>query len=103
MIFVTSYLVTASVTNQFDLKRSIKGAANDVQAAINAASAACRKIQRLRRRPTARSNRRTCQTWLLSATSETLPLTTVSDAYDALSRSRSARTAGAAQLIIGGQ
>ena len=36
----TSYLGTASVTIQFDLNRSIDGAANDVQAAINAASGA---------------------------------------------------------------
>ena len=34
----TSYLGTASVTIQFDLNRNIDGAANDVQAAINAAS-----------------------------------------------------------------
>ena len=33
----TSYLGTASVTIQFDLNRSIDGAANDVQAAINTA------------------------------------------------------------------
>src|SRR5207245_2304297 len=34
----TSYLGTASITIQFDLNRSIDGAANDVQGAINAAS-----------------------------------------------------------------
>src|SRR5215213_6193568 len=34
----TSYLGTAAVTIQFDLNRSIDGAAKDVQAAINAAS-----------------------------------------------------------------
>ena len=34
----TSYLGTAAVTVQFDLNRSIDGAANDVQGAINAAS-----------------------------------------------------------------
>src|SRR5205809_5818735 len=34
----TSYLGTAAVTIQFDLNRSIDGAANDVQSAINAAS-----------------------------------------------------------------
>ncbi len=34
----TSYLGTAAVTIQFDLNRSIDGAANDVQAAINAAA-----------------------------------------------------------------
>ena len=34
----TSYLGTAAVTIQFDLNRSIDGAANDVQGAINAAS-----------------------------------------------------------------
>ena len=55
----TSYLGTASVTIQFDLNRSIDGAANDVQGAINAASAAnCRRTFR-RRRPTARSTRPT--------------------------------------------
>src|SRR5476651_1327504 len=34
----TSYLGTAAVTIQFDLNRSIDGAANDVQGGINAAS-----------------------------------------------------------------
>src|SRR5437588_9623946 len=34
----TSYLGTAAVTLQFELNRSIDGAANDVQGAINAAS-----------------------------------------------------------------
>ena len=34
----TSYLGTSAVTIQFDLNRSIDGAANDVQGAINAAS-----------------------------------------------------------------
>src|SRR5712664_620621 len=34
----TSYLGTTAVTIQFDLNRNIDGAANDVQAAINAAS-----------------------------------------------------------------
>ena len=33
----TSYLGTSAVTIQFDLSRNIDGAANDVQAAINAA------------------------------------------------------------------
>src|SRR6266850_1522136 len=36
----TSYLGTTAVTIQFDLNRNIDGAANDVQAAINAASGA---------------------------------------------------------------
>jgi HAE1 family hydrophobic/amphiphilic exporter-1 len=39
----TSYLGTTAITHQFDLNRNIDGAANDVQAAINAAGGSCRR------------------------------------------------------------
>jgi multidrug efflux pump subunit AcrB len=52
----TSGLGTTSITLQFDLNRSIDGAATDVQKAISAASGRCLKPAR---RPTARSARPT--------------------------------------------
>src|SRR3982075_3753200 len=74
----TSYLGTAAVTIQFDLNRSIDGAANDVQGAINAASGQLPK--NLPSPPTYRKvNPADAPILLLSATSETMPLTTVSD------------------------
>ncbi|MDU6669411.1 MAG: efflux RND transporter permease subunit, partial [Bradyrhizobium sp.] len=78
----TSYLGTAAITIQFDLNRNIDGAANDVQGAINAASGQLPK--NLPSPPTYRKvNPADSPILLLSATSETLPLTTVSDAVDA--------------------
>ena len=71
----TSYLGTASITIQFDLNRSIDGAANDVQGAINAASGQLPK--NLPSPPTYRKvNPADSPILLLSATSDTLPLTT---------------------------
>ena len=81
----TSYLGTAAVTIQFDLNRSIDGAANDVQGAINAAGGQLPK--NLPSPPTYRKvNPADSPILLLSATSETLPLTNVSDAVDAPAR-----------------
>ncbi|MBR0874786.1 efflux RND transporter permease subunit [Bradyrhizobium tropiciagri] len=98
----TSYLGTASVTIQFDLNRSIDGAANDVQAAINAASGQLPKT--LPSPPTYRKvNPADSPIMLLSATSETLPLTTVSDAVDAQLAQQISQISGVAQVIIGGQ
>ena len=72
----TSYLGTAAVTIQFDLNRSIDGAANDVQGAINAASGQLPK--NLPSPPTYRKvNPADSPILLLSATSDSLPLTTV--------------------------
>src|SRR5487761_747902 len=74
----TSYLGTAAVTIQFDLNRSIDGAANDVLAAINAAGGQLPK--NLPSPPTYRKvNPADSPIMLLSATSDTMPLTTVSD------------------------
>jgi len=98
----TSYLGTAAVTIQFDLNRSIDGAANDVQAAINAASGQLPK--NLPSPPTYRKvNPADSPILLLSATSDTLPLTTVSDAIDAQLAQQISQISGVAQVTIGGQ
>jgi hydrophobic/amphiphilic exporter-1 (mainly G- bacteria), HAE1 family len=98
----TSYLGTASVTIQFDLNRAIDGAANDVQAAINAAGGQLPK--NLPSPPTYRKvNPADSPILLLSATSDTLPLTTVSDSVDAQLAQQISQIAGVAQVVIGGQ
>jgi hydrophobic/amphiphilic exporter-1 (mainly G- bacteria), HAE1 family len=98
----TSYLGTAAVTIQFDLNRSIDGAANDVQGAINAASGQLPK--NLPSPPTYRKvNPADSPILLLSATSDELPLTTVSDAVDAQLAQQISQISGVAQVVIGGQ
>src|SRR5205085_9988718 len=98
----TSYLGTASVTIQFDLTRNIDGAANDVQAAINAAGGQLPKT--LPSPPTYRKvNPADSPILLLSATSDALPLTEVSDAVDAQLAQQVSQISGVAQVIIGGQ
>ena len=77
-------------------------AANDVQAAINAASGQLPK--NLPSPPTYRKvNPADSPILLLSATSDTLPLTTVSDAVDAQLAQQISQISGVAQVIIGGQ
>src|SRR5947207_13857920 len=98
----TSSLGSTAVTIQFDLNRNIDGAANDVQGAINAASGQLPK--NLPSPPTYRKvNPADSPILLLSATSETLPLTTVSDAVDAQLAQQISQISGVAQVIIGGQ
>ncbi|HVX75555.1 MAG TPA: multidrug efflux RND transporter permease subunit [Bradyrhizobium sp.] len=98
----TSYLGTASITIQFDLSRNIDGAANDVQGGINAASGQLPK--NLPSPPTYRKvNPADSPILLLSATSDSLPLTTVSDAVDAQLAQQISMISGVAQVIIGGQ
>ncbi len=98
----TSYLGTASITIQFDLNRSIDGAANDVLAAINAAGGQLPK--NLPSPPTYRKvNPADSPILLLSATSDTLPLTTVSDSVDAQLAQQISQISGVAQVSIGGQ
>jgi HAE1 family hydrophobic/amphiphilic exporter-1 len=98
----TSSLGTTAVTIQFDLNRSIDGAANDVQAAINAAGGQLPK--NLPSPPTYRKvNPADSPILLLSATSDTLPLTTVSDAVDAQLAQQISQISGVAQVMIGGQ
>jgi hydrophobic/amphiphilic exporter-1 (mainly G- bacteria), HAE1 family len=98
----TSSLGSAAVTLQFDLNRSIDGAANDVQAAINAAGGQLPK--NLPNPPTYRKvNPADSPILLLSATSDTLPLTEVSDDTDAQLAQQISQISGVAQVFIGGQ
>ena len=98
----SSYLGTTAVTIQFDLSRNIDGAANDVLAAINAAGGQLPK--NLPSPPTYRKvNPADLPILLLSATSDTLPLTTVSDFVDAQLAQQISQISGVAQVIIGGQ
>ena len=98
----TSSLGSSAVTIQFDLNRSIDGASNDVGAAINAAGGQLPK--NLPSPPTYRKvNPADSPILLLSATSDTLPLTTVSDSVDAQLAQQISQIGGVAQVIIGGQ
>src|SRR5437660_909664 len=98
----TSSLGSTAITIQFDLNRNIDGAANDVQGAINAASGQLPK--NLPSPPTYRKvNPADAPILLLSATSETLPLTSVSDAVDAQLAQQISQLSGVAQVFIGGQ
>ena len=98
----TSSLGSTAVTIQFDLNRSIDGAANDIQAAINAASGQLPK--NLPSPPTYRKiNPADAPVLLLSATSDSLPLIRVSDAVDAQLGQQISQISGVAQVFIGGQ
>ena len=98
----TSSLGSTAITIQFDLNRSIDGAANDIQAAINAASGQLPK--NLPSPPTYRKvNPANSPILLLSATSDTVPLITVSDAVDAQLGQQISQISGVAQVFIGGQ
>jgi HAE1 family hydrophobic/amphiphilic exporter-1 len=98
----TSSLGSTAVTIQFDLNRSIDGAANDIQAAINAASGQLPK--NLPSPPTYRKvNPADSPVLLLGATSDSLPLIRVSDAVDAQLGQQISQISGVAQVFIGGQ
>ncbi|MCA6112329.1 multidrug efflux RND transporter permease subunit [Bradyrhizobium cenepequi] len=98
----TSYLGTTAITIQFDLNRNIDGAANDVLSAINAAGGQLPK--NLPSPPTYRKvNPADAPIMIMSATSDTLPLTEVSDAIDAQLAQQISQISGVAQVIIGGQ
>jgi HAE1 family hydrophobic/amphiphilic exporter-1 len=98
----TSSLGSTAITIQFDLNRSIDGAANDIQAAINAAGGQLPK--NLPTPPTYRKvNPADSPILLLSATSDALPLTAVSDGTDAQLAQQISQISGVAQVFIGGQ
>src|ERR1700754_3855661 len=98
----TSVVGSSAITIQFDLDRNIDAAANDVQAAINAAGGQLPK--NLPSPPTYRKvNPADAPILMLGATSDTLPLTTVSDAVDAQLAQQISQISGVAQVIIGGQ
>src|SRR5213595_4264594 len=95
----TSYLGTAAVTIQFDLNRSIDGAANDVQAAINAASGQLPK--NLPSPPTYRKvNPADSPILRLSATSDTLPLTELDDQVETKVAQQVSQISGVALVNI---
>ncbi|GJE61751.1 efflux RND transporter permease subunit [Methylobacterium trifolii] len=98
----TSSLGISAVTVQFDLNRNIDGAANDIQAAINAAGGQLPK--NLPSPPTYRKvNPADSPILLLSAVSDTLPVTEVDDAVDIQLAQRISQISGVAQVTIGGQ
>ena len=98
----TSSLGSTAITIQFELNRSIDGAANDIQAAINAAGGQLPK--NLPTPPTYRKvNPADSPILLLSATSDTLPLIAVSDGTDAQLAQQISQISGVAQVFIGGQ
>ena len=98
----TSSLGSTSVTIQFDLDRKIDAAASDVQAAINAASGQLPK--NLPSPPTYRKvNPADSPIMILSATSDALPLTTVSDRTDAQLAQQISQISGVAQVFVAGQ
>jgi hydrophobe/amphiphile efflux-1 (HAE1) family protein len=98
----TSVVGSTSITLQFNLDRSIDAAANDVQAAINAASGQLPK--NLPNSPTYRKvNPADSPILLLGATSDTLPLTQVDDAVETKLAQQISQISGVAQVLIGGQ
>jgi hydrophobic/amphiphilic exporter-1 (mainly G- bacteria), HAE1 family len=97
-----SALGSTAVTIQFDLDRNIDGAANDVQAAINAAGGQLPKD--LPTPPTYRKvNPADSPILLLGATSDTLPLTEVDDNVETKLAQQISQVSGVSQVTIGGQ
>ncbi|WP_131118231.1 multidrug efflux RND transporter permease subunit [Lichenihabitans psoromatis] len=98
----TSALGNSAITIQFDLDRNIDGAANDVQAAINAAGGQLPK--QLPSPPTYRKvNPADSPIMLLAATSDTLPLTEVDDNADTKVAQQISQISGVSQVTIGGE
>ncbi|MBF9233433.1 multidrug efflux RND transporter permease subunit [Microvirga alba] len=98
----TSALGATTVTIQFDLDRDIDAAAQDVQAAINAASG--RLPKNLPNPPTYRKvNPADVPILIISVTSESLPLTEVDDNADTKLAQQVSQISGVAQVTIGGE
>jgi hydrophobic/amphiphilic exporter-1 (mainly G- bacteria), HAE1 family len=97
-----SGLGATSVTVQFDLDRNIDAAANDIQAAINAASG--QLPQDLPSPPTYRKvNPADSPILILSATSDTMPLIDVDDNADTKLAQQISQISGVGQVTIGGE
>jgi hydrophobic/amphiphilic exporter-1 (mainly G- bacteria), HAE1 family len=98
----SSGLGTTTVVVQFDLDRNIDAAANDIQAAINAASG--QLPLGLPSPPTYRKvNPADSPILLLSVTSDTLPLTEVDDNADIKLAQQISQISGVGQVTIGGE
>jgi hydrophobic/amphiphilic exporter-1 (mainly G- bacteria), HAE1 family len=97
-----STLGSTSITLQFDLSRNIDGAASDVLEAINAAGGQLPK--NLPKPPTFKKvNPADSPILLLSASSQSLPLTVVDDQVSTKLVQRISQIPGVAQVTIGGQ
>jgi HAE1 family hydrophobic/amphiphilic exporter-1 len=97
-----SSLGTTSITLQFELSRNIDAAAQDVQAAINAASA--QLPTNLPSAPTFRRvNPADAPIMILSLTSDTLPIATVNDNADNVLSQQVSQIDGVGLVTIGGQ
>jgi HAE1 family hydrophobic/amphiphilic exporter-1 len=98
----SSGLGTTSIAVQFDLDRNIDAAANDVQAAINAASG--QLPQDLPSPPTYRKvNPADSPILLLSVTSDTMPLIDLDNEADIKLAQRISQISGVGQVSIGGE
>ncbi|MBY0561106.1 efflux RND transporter permease subunit [Hyphomicrobium sp.] len=98
----TSGLGVTTVVVQFDLNRDIDGAANDIQAAINAASG--QLPQNLPQPPIYRKvNPADSPILIMSASSEEMPLTTVDDNADTKLAQQISQISGVGQVTIGGE
>ncbi|MDR3440909.1 multidrug efflux RND transporter permease subunit [Telmatospirillum sp.] len=98
----SSLLGAASITLQFDLDRSIDAAAQDVQAAINAASGQLPKT--MPSSPTYRKvNPADAPILIMSASSDTLPMITVDDYADTVIAQQISRIPGVGQVSIHGE
>ncbi len=97
-----SVLGQSSITVQFDLNRNIDAAAQDIQAAINAASG-----QLPRNLPSPpdywKVNPSDAPILILAATSDTLPMTTVNDYADNVLSQQLSQITGVSEVFIGGQ
>lgn len=98
----TSYLGSTSITLQFDLDRSIDGAALDVQTAI---STTLRRLPKEMTTPPSfrKVNPADAPVLFLAVSSETLPLTKVNEYADTLMAQRISMIPGVAQAIIYGE
>jgi HAE1 family hydrophobic/amphiphilic exporter-1 len=98
----TSSLGATAITVQFDLDRNIDAAANDIQAAINAASGQLPK--NLPSAPTYRKvNPSDAPILILSVASETAPIIDVDDAAENILAQQISQIAGVSLVRVGGQ
>ncbi len=98
----TSSLGATGITVQFDLDRNIDAAANDIQAAINAASGQLPKI--LPSPPTYRKvNPSDTPILILSVSSDVAPITEVDDAAENILAQQISQISGVSLVRVGGQ
>ena len=98
----TSYIGSTQITLQFELNRSIDAAATDVQAAINAASG--QLPANLPTPPTYRKvNPADRPILILTASSDSIPITQVSDFADTVLAQQISQISGVGQVNIFGQ